>query len=408
MFSKIAWRGFLEELSKIATSEVVPIYLLPSPKRQSAGKEYVAGVARGGLMGSALAGLTTTLRNPVSLRPDLRFVRGLAALGATVGAAETHQRRQNPAHQGFPKAAALGTIQKPQHPFAFTPARAAFAARQTGTPGLPFAMPEKKGLLPLIGKRFRLPSLVPKIAMAKKSPAELKTLKGHERDLVARFQATKDPQHLDALMTSVEPILQKHLQRFRGVEIPEAAVDAEARKLFAQAARDYNPNRGASFSTHLNWKLQGLSGFVKTNQNIGKIPREQIGLITKYNKAKNQLSEELDRAPTPKEIAQQLNIGENRVHQLERETKGSIVPSGLQVDPIEIHIPKEIQAIDLLQHDHRLSDLERKVHLHLHGLAGFEQLRPGAIAKKLGVKPTKISQVKTKLRSYLNEIVENL
>ena len=222
----------------------------------------------------------------------------------------------------------------------------------------------------------------------------------------------RQPEHLEPLLDSLAPIINKSINKFKGVEIPHAALEAEALKQAIKALRSYDPAR-AQLNTHLESRVK-LNRYVKQNQNMGKIPDAQRDLITPYRKAKSQLEDELGYLPGPGPLATRLSeltgaqVTAKRVKQLQLEMKGSLVASELAHDPSEIVSSKEMQALGLMQYDHRLKQnpLKLKVFQMTHGFGGYEPMKPTQISAALKIRPSKVSKIRNKLKTYLQETVE--
>lgn len=220
------------------------------------------------------------------------------------------------------------------------------------------------------------------------------------------------PEHLEPLLKSLEPVIQKHVSGYRG-EIPKAAIEAKALNIAIGALKKYNPEK-AQINTYLTKHLSGLQRFATAYRTMGAMSEDQAKLVSPFKRAKNELADELGYDPTPLQIAQRMTalkgkkISEKQVKQLEKETKGSLFASELAYDPSEIRPSKVTEAVYLLRHDPRLSAREREVLFHSQGIEGRETLSSGQIAKKLGVQASQVSVMRKKIQKLLTETIEGL
>jgi len=259
--------------------------------------------------------------------------------------------------------------------------------------------------------------LVKEALAKKKKPPEpkdknvLKATQKREIDLWHHWNTNgRKPEHLKPLYESFKPLLQKETNKWKGVEIPKSAINAEMRKQFVNAVKTYDPGRNTQLSSWVTTNLQKSSRFMKTYQNYGKIPEGQISKIREFKQAKETLFGQLGYEPDTKTLADHLKWPHKRVAQLQKELAREDLPlSGFTGgDPAEAFAPKELEAIHILQYDKRLSPDERTVYEYTFGINGRNKLQPGQIAKQTGLHPSKISRIRGKLKGYIQEAVEVL
>lgn len=430
-------KGFISELQKLAhTSLAVPAYFMPmrleGQKKRKKGKLQKArdhGVAamRGGLTGASVAGLVASLQGR-HISKARKLVGAATGLGAAAGVADHAYRHHEQEKQAEVK------MTFPQSPFSFTPGKAKFRAQEAGRLGttqLPRAVDAvKESTLPLTGNKFRfkpegvtktseeeLDDFLKKEGIAVFSPVspnlELKSRQHKEMELWKTWDSNgRKPKDLKPLLDSMAPLIQSHVDKWK-VEIPTAAIEAKAHQAFVRAAKTYDPSRG-QFNTHLGHQLKGLSRYVKTYQNVGKIPDKQIEMIHSFKKTVGELKDELGYEPGSDTIAQRLGVSQKKVQQLQKELKGTRIASELMYDPAQVAPSKITQAIDLLQYDTRLTPLELKVLQHTHGLGGAKLMSASEIAKHLknekgkSLSNSKVSRIRKKISDLLNETAEAL
>ena len=247
-------------------------------------------------------------------------------------------------------------------------------------------------------------------APAIKQSPELKSLQKREMELWHGWNNNgRKANDLKPLFDSYKPLIQKTANKFVGrVEIPVSAIHAELRKQFINAVKSYDPKKGSQLNSWVTNHLKKASRFVKTYQNIGKIPEGNIAKIGEFDRAKEELTEKLGYEPDTKTLADYLKLPQKRVIQLIKERRADVSASSYIHDPAEILTPKELEAVHLLQFDTRLGPEERTVYEYVFGINGKPRLAPGEIAKKTGIHPSKVSRIRTKLKGHIQEAIEVL
>lgn len=243
-----------------------------------------------------------------------------------------------------------------------------------------------------------------------KKKDDLKTVQRREVDLWHTWNNNgRKPEHLKPLLESYKPLLQGVANKFRTVEIPVSSIHAELRKQFVTAVKTYNPKRGTQLNTWVQTHLQKGSRFIKTYQNLGKIPEGQISKIREYKQAKEFLLNKHGFEPDTKALADHMKWPHKRVAQLQKElSREDKAASNYLHDPAEFLAPKELEAVHILQFDTRLSPEERTVYEYTFGMNGKPRLQPGQIAKQTSIHPSKVSRIRTKLKGYLQEATDIL
>jgi DNA-directed RNA polymerase specialized sigma subunit len=250
-----------------------------------------------------------------------------------------------------------------------------------------------------------------KEAMPPKDKEQLKVTQKKEVDLWHNWHTQgRKPEHLKPLYESFKPLLQREANKYRTVEIPKSAINAEMRKHFVHAVSTFDPKnpKKASLSTWIQHNLRKSSRFIKTYQNLGKIPEGQIAKIREFKQAKEHLTNVHGFEPDTRTIADHLKWPHKRVIQMQRELRDDLVASGFPHDPAELLTPKELEAVRILQYDIRLTPEEKLVYEYTFGINGRQKLSPGQISEKTKIHPSKISRIRTKLTGYVKEAVEVL
>ena len=220
-------------------------------------------------------------------------------------------------------------------------------------------------------------------------------------------QGGRKPIDLKPLHDSFKPVITKQVRVFSGkVTIPTSAIHHEMNKQFVNAMKSYDPGRGTKLSTWVTTNLKKGQRFIKTYQNLGRIPEGQIKLITPYRRAVDELTDELGHEPDTQTIADRMGEPIKRIIQLEKENRPDLAVSGFLNDPAEVLAPKELEAFKLIQYD--LQPEERTVYEYTFGMNGKPALKPGQIAQKTGIHASKISRIRKKLQGKVREAMEIL
>lgn len=149
--------------------------------------------------------------------------------------------------------------------------------------------------------------------------------KEHESELLASYQSTGDKQHLNKLLESFDPLIQREVNVFKTAPVPTEAVKLQAQILAKKAFDTFDPTMGFQINTHLVNNLKKLNRFIYENQNLAKIPEHRILKITQFKSIKEQLREQLWREPTTEEVANEMRISPAEVARLESELRQDLV-----------------------------------------------------------------------------------
>jgi len=201
---------------------------------------------------------------------------------------------------------------------------------------------------------------------------------------------------LEPLMKQMNPLINRAANVYAGkVNIPRSAVKAEFQIQAINAFGNYDPKRGAALGTHMTWQLKKGKRFISTYQNIGRIPETRIHHITTFKNARDELNDSLGREPTAHELASKLKWPTTQVSAMELELRKEVPTSTLQSDMTSLKPSREGELLRLIQYD--LTNEEKAVYEHLLGVNGKPQLKPGQIATKLKMSPSKVSRIKNSI-----------
>ena len=212
----------------------------------------------------------------------------------------------------------------------------------------------------------------------------------------------RKPEDTRMLMQRFSPLLYKKTSQFqnRGMIIPPAAINTEAKKLLLEGLKTYDPNKGASLSTHLFTNMHGINRFVAKHQNIARIPETRIFDIGRMQRTKSVLEENLGREPTAGEIAKRLKMRVKDIETLQKELRRDLRLANFSPDMATRKPSPVRQAILYATHD--LDKRDQRVLNELLAGRGVTD-----IAKKLKTSKATVSRSKAriseKLKKYISE-----
>jgi DNA-directed RNA polymerase sigma subunit (sigma70/sigma32) len=218
-----------------------------------------------------------------------------------------------------------------------------------------------------------------------------------DEQLVARWQKNRDLVALSKLRMSTQRIVRSQTSKFRNSPVPMAVIESKADELLVKAADTYKPQSGAQFKTHLFNHLRRLDRFVKQRSNIAYIPEGTASKITAYNNARDLLTSQKGRAPTPAELADHLSWPLTEVNRLNRSVRLDIPSSAIgghhQMDLTDARHQQ-------LLHDivHELTPDEKKVFDHIMGWNGKKKSDSGReISFLTGFSQAKVSNIRKRI-----------
>ncbi len=126
----------------------------------------------------------------------------------------------------------------------------------------------------------------------------------------------------DALRTLVEGNLRfvvSYVKRYRGLGVPFLDLIHEGNLGLMEAARRFDPDRNVKFITYAVWWIrQAIAQALSLQSRAFSLPQKLSGVAARLGREVAALTEELARSPTPREIADGLEISEGEVDALLR------------------------------------------------------------------------------------------
>lgn len=147
--------------------------------------------------------------------------------------------------------------------------------------------------------------------------------KEKELELWQAWKSSGDPETLEQLLTSMEPLIRQNVNKFRAAPIPSYALESAARGMAVKAFETYDPNK-SQLNTHTVNNLKHLQRFVINYQNVGRIPENRAVKISRFNGVKNLLTEKLGREPNLAELADELQWSIQETERMQNELRSDL------------------------------------------------------------------------------------
>jgi RNA polymerase primary sigma factor len=140
-----------------------------------------------------------------------------------------------------------------------------------------------------------------------------------ERALAARIQRDGDEEALRRLVEGNLRFVVNYAKRYRGLGVPFLDLIHEGNLGLMEAARRFDPGRNVKFITYAVWWIrQAITHALSLQTRAFSLPQKLSGTAARFGREVAELTEQLDRAPTSREIADDLAISEADVAALIR------------------------------------------------------------------------------------------
>lgn len=235
--------------------------------------------------------------------------------------------------------------------------------------------------------------------------------------LVLRYLDDPRTELKDLIMEQYSGMVERTARRFKGLETHEDLVQVGYIGLL-NALTKFDPEAGVRFNTYATYLVAGeIKHYLRDRSQTIRHPAWLQELRHKVNRAVSSLQHDLGRAPSEREVAENLGIPESQVRevfQTQEMLKVASLDTSAQGDDdgdseaerldASSFCPEQLSVEDRVLLDRALSqlrDLERQVLEHFH----FDAMNQTEIAQKLGISCNYVSHILrqslAKLRKFL-------
>jgi DNA-directed RNA polymerase sigma subunit (sigma70/sigma32) len=213
-----------------------------------------------------------------------------------------------------------------------------------------------------------------------------------------------DPKAKGELLISLKPLIRRYASRFKVSNIPFAVLEAKAFTIVDQALPKYDPSK-AQMNTFVMNQLQQLNRTVADYADLGYIPEQRYLNIMAYNSKLSELRDSLNREPTTRELAHNLNWGDKEVARIRKELRGTFVE---QTGLSSVYTEKN-KDMDNIEYVYEvLAPQDQLVMEYLMGLHGREPKTLQEVSMLTGLTVDQIRHIKDKIKKKFEEAYSNI
>ncbi|HEX2122318.1 MAG TPA: RNA polymerase sigma factor RpoD/SigA, partial [Thermoanaerobaculia bacterium] len=140
-----------------------------------------------------------------------------------------------------------------------------------------------------------------------------------ERELAIRIKRDGDEDALRRLVEGNLRFVVSYAKRYRGLGVPFLDLIHEGNLGLMEAARRFDPGRNVKFITYAVWWIrQAITHALSLQTRALSLPQKLSGTAARFGREVAELTEQLERTPTSREIADDLDISEANVDALLR------------------------------------------------------------------------------------------
>ena len=241
--------------------------------------------------------------------------------------------------------------------------------------------------------------------------------KQNELDLWHRWNNEgRQKEHLAPLLKLYDPIFNMKLRAWKPPQVPASAYLGDLQTHAIKAFETFDPTRGVALNTHVEGRLKKALRYGNKGANLAYIPEGVSGQIGKLQKARDELTEELGRAPTTSEIADHLGMPLKRVETISKSVKRDIpmgrsggaesfdYTAGAEHNNRGFEDQQIAVAATILPEIFPNKPEMHELFHYTFGTGGYKQvLKTSDLAKKMGKSEPQISRMKSSMGSTLRK-----
>lgn len=234
---------------------------------------------------------------------------------------------------------------------------------------------------------------------------DLEPTRKYELDLWKKWKENGEkPTDLQPLLQSFKPLIRKKSNSWASrADLPPAAVHFEFNKQAVNALKSYNPDKGTALGSWVTTNLKKAQRWISQYQDPTRIQENRYYQTGLWDNAFSTLDDQLGREPSTREMAEHLGWSEAEAGRMEMEKRKTTFSTGFEgYDPTTIMPSRDAEKLRLIRYELDPKE-ELQVFDYTVGANGKPLLRPGEIAKKLNLSPSKVTRIRNAIAKKLNE-----
>lgn len=223
--------------------------------------------------------------------------------------------------------------------------------------------------------------------------------KAQDSHLFNQWNTTKSKEDLSKLLKHLSPIINSEVNRSAGT-LPKSALAGMAKIYAVKAIKSYDPSKGAALSTHVVSRIQKIRRLNAKYANNARLPEDQYYEFRHYKKHLTNLNDELNREPTPEELAKSMGWSKGKVIKFKSRLYDDLIESVAErSSQMTEHSDRTILMSHLLD---RLTPDERLI------VESKGTIPAPELAKKLGVNTNRLNYMQRKLVDKIKGIQKEI
>ena len=217
------------------------------------------------------------------------------------------------------------------------------------------------------------------------------------------WKADPNPKTLSHLFRQMEPVMFSATKINQG-SISPAVIQAEAKIQALKAFKTYDPKHEVKLSTHVHNYLQKVNRLNYQYQEIFAVPEQRRIKYQTFQKAKQDLEDNLKREPNAEELADHLHWSRAEVGRFLSESKTELSDSQPHSSDLALHDVHSIRDATMMSYIY--NDLPPKSKMLLEHTAGYNGqpvLTNPQLMKKFGMTLGQLSYAKKDLREHIQK-----